>query len=462
MKKLLLLLTICSVSMLTSSMTAQAPTTQWSDNAVTTWYNATDATFNLTTANEFAGLSALVLAGNNFAGKTINLSNDIDLSANLWTPIGKNSTITFAGTFDGNNKVISGLFVTNFTASFTGLFGQITGATVKNVRLSNPVILAKDDAGCIAGGLLSNALIVNCHVTGAEINGTGNNIGGLVGSLLTNSTVSKSSLQGNVSGSNQIGGIAGSPYDLAFIEECYASGEVTGTYNVGGIAGYSAFTFLPNRPLTVNNCYSRSAVIAGDGPAAGIYGGASGQLIVKNSYAAGMLVASGTKGGVLGAIGNISAINDYWDTELSATTNAVGEFMGATVPVDITGKTSAEMKTQEFVDMLNMNQSTIVWTIDPAQNDGYPILISNMLAVKSNVAASGIKVYPTLVNDKITISGQINLVKYSLYSISGMKIKSAALSGNESSVEMENLSAGIYLLSVESENGTSTHKLVKK
>src|SRR5690606_7189632 len=124
-------------------------------------------------------------------GKTITLANDLDLGAHLWKPIGKNSTLTFSGTFDGNNHELSNLFATNTTTSFTGLFGQITGATVKNIRLLNPTISAKDDAGCIAGGLLNFALVTNCHATGVSISGTGANIGGLIGSLLGDSTISK-------------------------------------------------------------------------------------------------------------------------------------------------------------------------------------------------------------------------------------------------------------------------------
>lgn len=212
-------------------------------------------------------------AGNNFSGKTINIANNLNLGAHLWQPIGKNTTFTFSGIVDGNNYTISNLYVTNTTASFTGLFGQITAATVKNIKLLNPTISAKDDAGCIAGGLLSASLVLNCHATGVTISGTGANIGGLVGSLLGDSTISKSSSNGQVSGLQQIGGIVGTPYDKATISECYSGGTVSGSIHVGGIAGYSAFAFTPNRTILVDNCYSRSNLIATTGEAGGIFGG---------------------------------------------------------------------------------------------------------------------------------------------------------------------------------------------
>ena len=314
MKKKLLFF-VFVFNLLTNFSAIAQPSTFWSDNANTTWYSAGPSTFTLTTANQLAGLAILVEAGNNFSGKTINIGNNLDLGAHLWKPIGKNTTLTFSGTVDGNNHIISNLYVTNLATSFTGLFGQITGSTVKNIILQNPTISAKDDAGCVAGGLLSYSSVINCHTIGAAISGTGSNIGGLVGSLLGNSTISKSSSQGQVSGFQQIGGIVGSPYNYADILECYSEGTVTGNYHVGGIAGYSAFAFAPNRYITVNNCYSRANLVSANGPVGGIYGGSTALLIVKNSYATGTITCSGIIGGSLGEIANVNAVNNYWYTQ---------------------------------------------------------------------------------------------------------------------------------------------------
>ncbi len=415
----------------------------------------------MTTPNEFAGLATLVLAGNNFAGKTINLSNDIDLAAHLWTPIGKSVAISFGGTFNGNDHVISNMYTVNLTTSFVGLFSQVTGATIKNLVVENPTAISKDDAGCLIGGTFGNSLILNCHVTGGSISGTGNNIGGLVGSHL-GSTISKSSANTVVSGTNQIGGLVGSPYNSATIEECFTMGSVSGVYNVGGIAGYSAFAFPVNGPVTINNCYSRSTLTATEGPAGGIYGGSSAMLFIKNSYATGLITSAGNVGGIIGAVGNITATNDYWDMETSGASVPVGEFMGATVPVDAIGKTTAEMKTAAMVDLLNLNQATTPWTIDATKNDGYPILGSVVLNTNSFATTSEISVYPTLVSDMITVSTKSNLVEYSLYSVSGSKVKSGLLSGTQSTIQMENIAGEIYLLSVNTDLGSTTQKIVKK
>lgn len=201
-----------------------------------------------------AGLSQLVAAGNTFAGKTINITADIDLAAHLFSPIGKSTTVTFSGTFDGGNHVISNLYIVTPTNVFTGFFGQVTNATLKNIKINNSFIRGKDSSATLAGGLL-NSTATDCHVTAIDVSGTGPNTGGLIGSLITNSHLLRTSASGTVVGVNQTGGLVGSPWDLATISESFASGNVTGTYIVGGLAGYSAFTFVPNRPITINNRY---------------------------------------------------------------------------------------------------------------------------------------------------------------------------------------------------------------
>ena len=459
--KLLFSALICCL--LTNLNAFAQPTTNWSDNADISWYNTAATTFSLTTSSQLAGLAILVEGGNNFSGKTINIVNALDLGAHLWKPIGKNTTLTFSGIVDGNNNTISNLYVTNLTTSFTGLFGQITNSTVKNIILENPTVIAKDDAGCIAGGLLTNSFVINCHAEGVNVTGTGANIGGLVGSLLGNSTISKSSSKGLVSGQNQIGGIVGSPYNYADILECYSEGTVTGSNNAGGIAGYSAFAFAPNKFITINNCYSRANVVSTNGPAGGIYGGSTALLVVKNSYATGLITCPAVVGGVLGSIASVNAINNYWDTESTGVSNAIGEWMGTPTAFEITGKTTVEMKTVAMVTLLNQNQSTSPWTIDANINDGYPILASSQLNNNSFTAqTSNLTVYPTFFTDNLVISSSINLTDYNLYSITGSLVKSQKLNGIENTLDLSEVVSGMYLLVVKSEQGISSHKIIKK
>lgn len=464
MKKTLLYLMLLCITLVQFDAKAQAPTTYWADNAVTTWYNASANTFTLTTASQLAGLAVLVEGGNTFSGKTINIASDLNLGAHLWKPIGKNTTLTFAGTVNGNNYVLSNLYIANLpTNAFGGLFGQVTGAKIKNIKLVDATVIGVDSIGAIAGGLMSFATVENCHSTNGTVTATGANIGGLVGSLLTNSTISKSSAEGTVEGFQQVGGIVGSPYDLANVTECYAAGNVTGFIHVGGIAGYSAFAFGANRIITINNCYSRANVTATDSFAGGIYGGSTAQLVIKNSYSTGLITAPIGAGGLIGQMSNVTATNNYWDLDTSNASVAVGEWMGAPMTVDITGKTTSDMKNAAMVALLNQNQPALPWSINGSANDGYPILASSSLNNNAFVATkSTVLVYPTMTTGMVTISSSATILNVDIYSISGSLISSKTLNNSEDTIDLSGIAAGIYLLNIKSENGNTTHKIIKK
>ena len=99
------------------------------------WYTAGDAPYQISTGKELVYLAQLVNDGNNFSGKTIVLTADIDLNNQAWTPIGNengfDAELAFSGTFNGDGYTVSGLNVPD--TYFPGLFGQIsTSAVVQN------------------------------------------------------------------------------------------------------------------------------------------------------------------------------------------------------------------------------------------------------------------------------------------------------------------------------------------
>ncbi len=406
-----------------------------------------------------AGLSQLVAAGNTFAGKTINITADIDLAAHLFSPIGKSTTVSFSGTFDGGNHVISNLFIVTPNGVFTGFFGQVTNATLKNIKINTAFIRGQDSAATLAGGLL-NSTATDCHVTGIDVNGTGPNTGGLVGSLITNSHLLRTSASGAVVGVNQTGGLVGSPWDLATITESFASGTVTGTYIVGGLAGYSAFTFVPNRPITINNSYSTSNVTATIERAGGLYGGSSGQLIIKNSYVTGTVTAPAITGGLIGTVGNLTTENFYYDSVASGITNLVGQWDGPEVPVNMTPKTTEEMKSDAMVALLNGAQTTMPWTRSETVNNGYPSFDAT-LSTPSFGNSLAVVIYPTVVESVINVETAANLSGYAIYSISGKQISAATLNSTSAQISAEGIATGVYILQITTDQGKVTRKFVK-
>ena len=77
-------------------------------------------------------------AGNDFSGKTIKLTDKIDLSAHYWTPIGLYKK--FSGTFDGQNNQITGMFISEWISMYTGLFGCLDrSGSICNIMISGKI-----------------------------------------------------------------------------------------------------------------------------------------------------------------------------------------------------------------------------------------------------------------------------------------------------------------------------------
>lgn len=121
------------------------------------------------TAEGLNTLRDLVNAGSAFSGKTIRLTEDVDLNNVEWTPIG-NSKNQFQGTFDGNNKTISNLVITG-NKSDVGLFGMTTNGEIKNLTVNNAKVSGYLDVAVVAGTPYTSKY-TNIKVTGhVEVNG---------------------------------------------------------------------------------------------------------------------------------------------------------------------------------------------------------------------------------------------------------------------------------------------------
>lgn len=143
---------------------------------VWSWDNAIQLT-NLTGLKWLA--NEVNVNSNTFSKKTVKLVNDIDLKNEAWTPIGTSST-AFQGTFDGNNKTISNLYIAG--GSYSGLFGNAWGAkTIKNFTIINANVNGGTYVAAVAGNVKADS-IENITVTGnVNITGTGQDIAVIAG-----------------------------------------------------------------------------------------------------------------------------------------------------------------------------------------------------------------------------------------------------------------------------------------
>lgn len=167
----------------------------WDGTADTTWYNDTDTEFTITTAEQLAGLAELVDGGNDFAGKTIKLANDIDLyylpegstEPKSFDPIGDKSV--FAGTFDGQGNTIENLYQSGWAFGYElgsygsiGLFGELENATVKNITISGAESFVEGgDVGGIAGSATGDCVFENIILEDSVFATYNNGNGGIIG-----------------------------------------------------------------------------------------------------------------------------------------------------------------------------------------------------------------------------------------------------------------------------------------
>ena len=147
---------------------------------------AIDGVITIETAEELAGVAKSVNEGNKYTGYTIKLAVDMDLANKEWTPIGYGFSnyvgeiekgAVFDGTFDGNNKTIYNLKITQFNkggqgddnaSTGVGFIGQNSGE-IKNLTIDGANVIGNHYVGIISGFNL-NSIITNCHVKNSELN----------------------------------------------------------------------------------------------------------------------------------------------------------------------------------------------------------------------------------------------------------------------------------------------------
>ena len=189
-----------------------------------------------------------------------------DKSQNLeevsWEPIG-NTTNQYMGTFDGNNKTITNLYI-NANQKYSGLFGYTYISTIKNLTFVNAnvtntnsftgilvgygyggtyqnimtsiscEVYGGDGTGGIAGKLAGNAY--NC-VNYATVQGK-EQVGGLFSSYDSSKSITACANYGKVTASSLwVGGLVGY-FNSGTIQDCANYGDVKGTNHVAGLAGY--------------------------------------------------------------------------------------------------------------------------------------------------------------------------------------------------------------------------------
>ena len=297
-KKLLGLLLSVFMVLTLAATTARADVTteKWTDFAATDFAGGSgtkDDPYQIATAEQLAKLATEVnsgVPGQTHSGEYFKLTAPIDLSGKRWIPIGYGnaSSKAFSGYFDGNNQVITGLYVdergNNVCAGLFGVVVAVSDETVlKNFCIENATIYAGNStdasaspdiygAGVLVGSLTtmggSRATFVgveNCQGTGQVDSRM--YAGGLIGDA-SRAHVSDCSADVTVTGTCVTGGFIGNVFQGSY-KNCTAKGNVSGGWSTGGFAGC---VFESDASVEIEHCASYGDVTANDWNTGGFVG----------------------------------------------------------------------------------------------------------------------------------------------------------------------------------------------
>ena len=263
-----------------------------------------------------------------------------------WQPIGVGYGKFFKAIFEGNDRMISNLFIDRESSTYVGLFGFITGsARVKNIAVINVQVKGHYQVGGLIGsnyGTVSDSYVTG-NISGYYL------VGGLVGYGRTNSVISNSYAHGSVSGDNGVGGLVGSYGGT--VSDSYAHGSVSGDNGVGGLVGHGWAN------SEISNSYAHGSV-SGDGSVGGLVGSSGGT--VSDSYVTGNISGNNQVGGLVGYGGTNSAIsNSYVHGDVSGDDDAgglVGRNYGTVSDSYVTGNISGN---DEVGGLIGSNNGTV-------------------------------------------------------------------------------------------------------
>ena len=305
MKRMLLSITMIAALCLTMLPTAgwaadetiddwQEPTfptmeDSWTDedNYDISWYNASATSFELSDAEDLAGLAMITngeltagdfevdatLGGDydddervldDFSGKTITLKENttFDLSEHEWTPIG-----TFRGNFDGSSNdgtMITGMTITKAASFNVGFFSSLDNAVVENINITNANVKgindnSKNKTGGIAGTNLGSeenrGIIKNCSFSGnisAVAGKIDTYVGGIVGAVIDTTNDATRSVK--IESCTNNGSI-----ENVVIKTSQGSENKYISYRLGGIQGSFALS-MEVCSVTMEKCYNTGAV----------------------------------------------------------------------------------------------------------------------------------------------------------------------------------------------------------
>lgn len=277
------------------------------------------ATLEIYTLEDLEDFRDSVNAGTDYAGKTVRLMADIDLSEKYgpdnseWTPIGYSWPFPETAVFDGGGHTVSGVYIREDSSNDKdfGFFGYNRG-TIQDLGVSGDI--GRYPNSSVVGGICTYnyGLLTKCHYAGYA--GGWHYVGGICG--MNHGSITDCYNDGDISGLADAGGICGfndTPYGDGSIINCYNNATISSPHVAGGICG-------ANNSGSIADCYNTGDVVVNStsimpGDGGGICGYSYGPITAcYNTGSIKLTTADGCSrvGGICGL--NTSLITDSYNT----------------------------------------------------------------------------------------------------------------------------------------------------
>ena len=261
-----------------------------------------------------------------------------------WVPVGSSAN-NFESKLYGNGYKILNLYINRLYSDNIGLFGVVKNSTLDSIILENISVLGDEYVAAVVG-IANSSDITSCEVSGS-ITSRNSVVGGVAGWLLNSSLdgcAVNGSVQslGENSYWALAGGIAGDGFNST-IDTSEFHGDVSATNGssryVGGLIG------LMTQNVTLTNSYASGTVSGylGIGGAVGYVMSTGSSMAHVYSLASVSGINQSLTGGLVGYANNTPAITtSYWDTDISGqnssdggTAKTTSELQCPTAPGDV-------------------------------------------------------------------------------------------------------------------------------
>lgn len=147
------------------------------------------------------------------------------------------------------------------------------------------------------------------------------------------------------------------------------------------------------------------------------------------------------------------AYSDYFDVQYSAD----GKYFTSVGRVKSLANGTQEALYYDFVDQYR-DHSTIYYRIKQVDFDG-KFTYSPMISLRKNVVYNDVKIFPNPTRDVINVTGVKPTSSLTIFDMNGRIVKS--FTGGQSSLDIQELTAGVYILEILDEDGRNFYKVIR-